>query len=153
MKITEHFSIEEAAHSDTAKKFNIDNQIPDSLMGNLHRMCEKLEQVRSLVGQPIMISSFYRCPELNTKVGGSKTSAHMDCRAVDFNAKFNTAEMVFNKIKDSKIEIDQCIIEQDKRGNEWVHIAIEKEGESPRNEFLRGIKGDTSSKFTRIARG
>lgn len=145
--------MEEASHSDTAKKLNIDNSIPESLLNNLQRMCARLEEVRALVGQPIMISSFYRCPELNTKVGGSKSSAHMDCRAVDFNAKFNTAEMVFNKIKDSKIEIDQCIIEQDKRGNEWVHIAIEKEGESPRNEFLRGIKGDTSSSFTRIHRG
>lgn len=153
MKITDHFSIEEAQHSDTASKFNIDNRIPEALLGNLHRMCSKLEEIRSLIGQPVMISSFYRCPELNAKVGGSKTSAHMDCRAVDFNCKFHSAEMVFNKIKDSKIQVDQCIIEQDKRGNEWVHVAIEKEGENPRNEFLRGIKGDTSSKFTRVARG
>ena len=153
MKITEHFSMEEASHSDTAKKLNVDNSIPESLLNNLQRMCARLEEVRALVGQPIMISSFYRCPELNTKVGGSKSSAHMDCRAVDFNAKFNTAEMVFNKIKDGKIEVDQCIIEQDKRGNEWVHLAIEKEGALPRNEFLRGIKGDTSSSFTRIHRG
>ena len=145
--------MEEASHSDTAKKLNVDNSIPESLLNNLQRMCARLEEVRALVGQPIMISSFYRCPELNTKVGGSKSSAHMDCRAVDFNAKFNTAEMVFNKIKDGKIEVDQCIIEQDKRGNEWVHLAIEKEGALPRNEFLRGIKGDTSSSFTRIHRG
>ena len=153
MNITEHFTLEEAQHSDTAKKLDIDNRIPDELLSNLHRMCEKLEEVRALVGQPIMISSFYRCPALNEKVGGSKTSAHMECRAVDFNAKFHTSEMVFDKIRESKIQVDQCIIEQDKRGNEWVHVAIEKEGSSPRNEFLRGIKGDTSSKFTRIARG
>ena len=33
---------------------------------------------------PVVISSGYRCPELNAAVGGSKTSQHMKAQAIDF---------------------------------------------------------------------
>jgi hypothetical protein len=154
MKITPHFSLEEASASDTAKRLDIDNSVPEELLGNIHKTCEKLEEIRALFnGLPILVSSFYRCPALNAKVGGAKNSAHMDGRACDFNVKGLEPREVLEKVASSKITFDQFIVEQDKRGNEWCHIAVEKDGAEPRNQILYGIKGDTSSSFTRVERG
>ena len=152
MKITEHFSLSEVEHSETAKRLGIDNSVPDGLISNVKRMCERLEQVRELFGQPIMISSFYRCPELNTKVGGSKTSAHMDGRACDFNVKWFNAENAFEKIKNSSIVIDQLIVESNSKGSSWVHFGIERDGEEPRKQYMIGKKSDSGSTFSRVER-
>ena len=147
MKITEHFTLAEAQSSDTATRLGIDNSIPESLMSNLSRMCETLEKVRAIFGKPIMISSFYRCPELNSKVGGSKTSAHMDCRACDFTIKGVDTDDAFNNIKSSGIEFDQLILESSSKGSTWIHIGIHKDGSEPRRMVMTGSKTDSGSTF------
>ena len=138
MKITEHFTLQEAEHSDTAKRLGIDNSIPEGLMGNLKRMCDLLESVRSLFNHPVMISSFYRGPELNKKVGGSKTSAHMDCRACDFTVKGVDVNDVFSNIKHSDIEFDQLILEYVNPrvpGSGWVHVSYDRHGNNRQQAF------------------
>ncbi|MFZ9908493.1 MAG: D-Ala-D-Ala carboxypeptidase family metallohydrolase [Candidatus Nanopelagicales bacterium] len=152
MKITEHFNLSEVENSDTAKKLGIDNSLPESLADNVLRTCKKLEEVRQLFGKRIIISSFYRSPELNSKVGGSKTSAHMDGRACDFNVQWFDSESAFNKIKESGIVLDQCILESNNKGSTWVHLGIEKEGSKPRNEYMLGKKDNTNSTYTRVER-
>ena len=147
MKITEHFSLQEAENSDTAKRLGINNSIPEALMANLKRMCNVLESVRSLFDKPIMISSFYRGPELNSKVGGSKTSAHMDCRACDFTIKGVDTDDAFNNIKSSGIEFDQLILESSSKGSTWIHIGIHKDGAEPRRMVMTGSKTDKGSTF------
>jgi hypothetical protein len=147
MKITEHFTLAEAQSSDTATRLGIDNSIPESLMSNLSRMCETLEKVRAIFGKPIMISSFYRCPDLNKKVGGSKTSAHMDCRACDFTVKGVDTDDAFNNIKSSGIEFDQLILESSSKGSTWIHIGIHKDGSEPRRMVMTGSKTDSGSTF------
>lgn len=144
--MTPHFSLKEITHSDTATRLGIDNSVPDSLMGNALRICERLEEVRALFNKPIMITSFYRCPELNKKVGGSKTSSHMDCRACDFTVKGIDVEDVFSNIKASKISFDQLILESSKTAT-WIHLGIEKEGEKPRQMVMSGTKTDKGSTF------
>ena len=146
MKITNHFALNEITNSDTAKRLGIDNSLPEELMSNARRMCERLEEVRALFNKPIMITSFYRCPELNTKVGGSKTSAHKDCRACDFTVKGVAVEDVFANIKSSEIIFDQLIIESSKTST-WIHLGIEKEGEKPRQMVMSGTKTDNGSTF------
>lgn len=144
--MTPHFTLEEVTKSETAQRLGIDNSVPAELMGNAKRMCERLEEVRALFNKPIMITSFYRCPELNTKVGGSKTSAHKDCRACDFTVKGIAVEDVFANIKSSKIIFDQLIIESSKTST-WIHLGIEKEGEKPRQMVMSGTKTDNGSTF------
>lgn len=147
MKITEHFTLAEAEASDTAKRLGIDNSIPESLMNNLKRMCETLEEIRAIFGKPLMISSFYRCPDLNKKVGGSKTSAHMECRACDFTIKGVETDEVFESIKHSNIIFDQLILESSSKGSTWVHIGIHKDGSEPRRMVMTGSKTDSGSTF------
>jgi len=42
-----------------------------------------LERIRLWVGQPVIVTSGYRCPEHNASVGGMKNSLHLEGRAVD----------------------------------------------------------------------
>lgn len=144
--MTPHFSLEEVTHSDTAKRLGIDNTVPLGLMDNVKRMCEKLEEVRSLFGKPIKITSFYRCPELNKKVGGSKTSAHMNGLACDFTVKGIDVEDVFSNIKASEITFDQLILESSKTST-WIHLGVEKDGDKPRQMVMSGTKTDKGSTF------
>lgn len=43
----------------------------------------KLEELRALVGAPIVITSGYRCPVHNRRVGGVAHSQHMQGKAAD----------------------------------------------------------------------
>jgi zinc D-Ala-D-Ala carboxypeptidase len=45
----------------------------------------KLQELRDLIGRPIILTSAYRSPEYNKKVGGAKYSMHMQGCAFDVN--------------------------------------------------------------------
>jgi uncharacterized protein YcbK (DUF882 family) len=52
--------------------------------GDYHlRFISPLEELRKAAGFPFVVSSAYRCPLHNARVGGSKASRHMDGTAVD----------------------------------------------------------------------
>jgi len=46
-------------------------------------LLRQLELLREKVGEPIRVTSGYRCPKHNAEVGGSETSLHMAGCAVD----------------------------------------------------------------------
>ena len=84
MKLTEHFTLEEMLHSDTAEKKKIENRINAAEVDNLVRLCQKvLEPLRAHFGVPIKINSAFRCKALNAAVGGAANSYHTKGRAVD----------------------------------------------------------------------
>ncbi len=113
----------ELVKSNIAKRNKIDNT-PDSLslqcMHNLINYC--LQPIRDRLGKPMIITSGYRCPELNKKVGGVSTSQHTKGQAVDFYVKDMTMQQVIDFIKKSGVEFDQLINEY----NKWVHISFVK---------------------------
>jgi len=77
MKLTEHFTLQEFERSATAEKYHINNSVPSQYVPVLQQLCkEVLEPLRSFVGKPIIISSGYRCNQLNVKVGGAYASQH-----------------------------------------------------------------------------
>ncbi len=47
------------------------------------RLIKGLEDLRSRIGKPLKITSGYRCPEHNKKVGGAQASEHVKGLAVD----------------------------------------------------------------------
>ena len=71
------FSIKELCKSSTAKKLNIDNTPTAEIEKNLTVLIEEcLDPIREKFGNPIMVASGYRCPQLNAACGGSPTSEH-----------------------------------------------------------------------------
>lgn len=139
MQLTEHFTLEEFLFSETAIRKGINNTPSEDTVANLKRLAERLEQVRSIFDKPIIVTSGYRCPELNAAVGGAKNSAHMTGRAADFTVLgYGPPLQVAIRItQKTGLMFDQLINEYDS----WVHFGIEAEGEAPRMQRLTYKRG------------
>ena len=120
MKLTEHFTLDEFTRSTTADRLKIDNSVPADLMPNIKLTVSQLELVRQALGKPIIITSGYRCPALNARVGGVATSAHTKGLAVDFHSSFGTPKEICHRLIDAGVEFDKLIQEH----NQWVHIGF-----------------------------
>ncbi len=132
MHLTPNFTLEELTASDAAVRLGIDNTAPSDVLPNLVRLAQMLEQVRAMLGVPIIVTSGYRSPEVNKAVGGSSASAHCDGRAADFKAPdFGTPMEVCRRIARSQLAFDQLIFE-----GAWSHIAIQRFEEKPRMHLL-----------------
>ena len=130
MRLTQNFSLEQLIYSETAVRERIDNTPRADVVDNLRLLAEGLERVHMLTGFPLEISSGYRSPELNRRVGGAKFSQHTQGLAADFTcAEFGPPVDIIKAIRDSDIEFDQCILEYAK----WVHISFSK---VPRGKVL-----------------
>ena len=118
-----NFSFSELLYSNTAEQYRIKN-IPDLEEADnlLELIVYCLQPIRDKLGKPMIISSGYRCEELNNKIGGVKNSQHTKGQAVDFKVKGMTAKEVINFIVDNDFEFDQLINEHDM----WVHISYAK---------------------------
>lgn len=120
--LTPHITLEEMVASQTAARMGINNVPTDPvILDNLKKTAELLEQIRTLLGnRPILISSGYRCLALNTAIGSSPSSAHVQGQAADFTCPgFGSPYDVCQAIMASNIKFDQLIYEF----SSWVHIA------------------------------
>lgn len=128
-QLSENFALAEFTASDIAARKGIDNAAPDWALPRLRKVALQMERVRALLGgKPIVISSGYRCPLLNTVVGGSPSSAHCDGWALDFTCPgFGTPLQICKAIEKDEAtfsNVDQLIHEFGR----WVHISFD-----PRN--------------------
>ena len=150
--ISKHISYKEGVHSNTAIRRGIDNTPTDDQLYFMEIVAEKVfEPLRKWVGGPIKINSFYRCPELNTAIGGSATSQHCKGQAMDIDDTFGkatNAEM-YNWIKEN-LDFDQMIWEfGDDDNPAWVHISYVSP-EKNRNRCLKAYKENGKTKYTVI---
>lgn len=134
-QLTQHFTLDELTRSQTAIRQGIDNIPPGSAQINLARLAEKLESIRSACGhRAVQITSGYRSPALNARIGGSRTSAHMDGRAADIVVRGMTPVQVARAIERAGIVLDQLIYE-----GTWVHVGIPRVGEVSRGNVMTAI--------------
>jgi zinc D-Ala-D-Ala carboxypeptidase len=132
-QLTPHFTLEEFCLSQEAVRAGIDNTPPPVAVANLVRMAKLLEKVRELLKKPMLITSGYRSPELNRRIGGSPKSAHVDGRAADFICPaFGTPYAVAKRIATARLGFDQMIHEYGR----WVHIAVPRAREPAQRELL-----------------
>lgn len=118
--LSPHFSLEEMTFSQTASRRGIDNTPPPEIIERLKHTASQLEVVRGLIGQPLIVSSGYRSPELNKTIGGSPNSAHCQGFAVDFSCPaYGSPLKICRAIDAAKISYDQLIQE-----GTWVHISF-----------------------------
>jgi zinc D-Ala-D-Ala carboxypeptidase len=122
--LSPHFTLQEMTASQTASRMGIDNTPDAETVQCLRELANVLERVRSLLGDlPVLISSGYRCPELNEEVGGSDTSAHMSGYAADFTVPgFGDPRDVCLAIEPHMytLGVDQLIYEYEG----WVHLGL-----------------------------
>jgi hypothetical protein len=97
-----------------------------------------LEQIRFLCGgHPVRINSGFRCPALNSAVGGVSDSAHLFGAAADIVIPdFGDVDKICNLLKGqlTELEIDQLINESDSRGDRWVHVGRAVPPNKPRHQ-------------------
>ena len=147
--ISKHISYKEGVHSNTAIRRGIDNTPTDDQLYFMEIVAEEVfEPLREWVGGPIKINSFYRCPELNTAIGGSATSQHCKGQAMDIDDTFGkatNAEM-YNFIKEN-LDFDQMIWEfGDDDNPAWVHVSYVSP-EKNRNRCLKAYKENGKTKY------
>ena len=147
--ISKHISYKESVYSNTATRRGIDNTPNDDQLSNMELVAEEVfEPLRSYVGGPIKINSFFRCPELNTAIGGSHKSQHCKGQAIDIDDTFGrmtNAEM-YHFIKD-KLNFDQLIWEfGDDDNPDWVHVSYVSD-EDNRNRCLKAYREDGKSRY------
>lgn len=140
MRLARNFRLSEFVFSETAIRYGIDNSLPPELNDNAIRMATWLQTFRDRLSKkyqkdmPIAVTSGYRGPLVNKKVGGSKTSAHCYALAADINviglSVHQTQYEIMKLMQDRPY--DQCIDEF----QGWVHIGLAKKGEEPRMQNL-----------------
>ena len=82
-----YFSINELTSSATALREGIDNRPNKCAYHLLHVLVQQLlDPIREAWGEPIVVSSGYRCKQLNALVGGAKYSHHILGCAADITA-------------------------------------------------------------------
>lgn len=126
MKLTEHFSLSEFEFSSTARARGINNHCPESLIPNLKNLCEQvLEPLREHVQEPVIISSGYRCPQLNRLVGGVSNSQHITGEACDIHlCDQKKLREWFAWLMDN-VNADQIILERASKTSShyWIHVS------------------------------
>jgi len=133
MNLSPNFTLEEMTASETAERHGIDNTPNNDVLMNLRRLALFLEDVRTAVGMPLRISSGYRSPEVNQKVGGKSTSQHCRGVAADLKVKGMTPDQVVKAIIKAGLPYDQVIREFDS----WTHVSISNtKDEKPRKMAL-----------------
>ena len=129
IKIGKYFSLPEMCASNTAAAHGITNVPGIRETVNLTFLCTKvLDPLRAANG-PITINSGYRCPSLNSLVGGVSNSQHVTGQAADISIKGDIAygKKLFNWIK-QHVEFDQLIWEHNKQGTYWIHVSYNLDG-------------------------
>ena len=121
-----YFSIEELTASATALREGIDNRPSKCAYHLLHVLVDQLlDPIREAWGEPIVVSSGYRCKELNELVGGAKHSHHLIGCAADLicgnRADHRKLFRLIQKMQqEGRIKFTQLILENDGR---WIHIS------------------------------
>jgi zinc D-Ala-D-Ala carboxypeptidase len=136
MRISENITLSEATKSQTAIREGIDNTPNETQLACMRLLAEKIYEPVKKACPNAFISSFFRCSQLNTKIGGAKGSQHEKGEAVDIDSNgFNN--MIFHFIKNNLV-FDQLIGEF-LTGSEpaWVHASYSKVN---RKQILVAVK-------------
>ena len=146
LQLSEHFNLTEFERSSTAQANNIDNSCPSQYIPALQQLCKTiLEPLRKHFGEPVIISSGYRCNQLNVKVGGAYASQHTLCEAADIVPPYNQRQTPhslhdwFEWLR-SNTDFDQLILEHDSKGSYWIHVSCRRNRKANRHQVFYDLK-------------
>lgn len=128
MNLTQNFTLSEMTKSETALRHGMDNTPGEVEIDNLKILAEKvLQPVRDHYTRGVKVNSGYRSPDVNAKVGGSRTSDHCRGMAADIEIpgvpNHELAEWIAQNLS-----FTQVILEFYTRGvpdSGWVHVSYD----------------------------
>ena len=128
MNLSPHFTLEEMTATQVR---GVDNRPPPEALAELQKTTEVIERVRAILQRPVIVSSGYRCPAVNSAVGGAMASAHLWGGACDFivpayGSPLDVARELAGYAE--SLDFDQLIYEW----AAWVHIGRARAGAARR---------------------
>ena len=143
MNLTANFTLAEMVKSETALRHDMDNTPGEAEIANLKQLAEKvLQPVRDAYGKGVKVNSGYRAPEVNAKVGGSKTSDHCKGQAADIEIP-GVANADLAKWITENLDFTQVILEFYTPGipdSGWVHVSYDPQ--NLKKQVLTATKQD-----------
>lgn len=122
-QLSRHFRLSEFTRSATAIRYGIDNTPdPDSIEALQNLCIHVLEPLREQFGV-IRITSGYRCPEVNEKIGGARRSQHMFGEAADIHCgSLERGRKMYNYVVEH-LDFDQMLLEMKGSVLHCIHIS------------------------------
>jgi len=143
MNLTENFTLSEMTKSETALRYDMDNSPPQEITSNLQALAvHVLQPVRDHYGKGVKVNSGYRSPDVNAKVGGSRTSDHCRGMAADIEIPGVPNHELAEWIR-SNLLFTQVILEFYTQGvpdSGWVHVSYDHE--NLKKQALTAVKQD-----------
>lgn len=141
MNLSPNFTLAELTRSQAARRHGLKNTPGPAAVANLRRLADLLEDVRLMLKRPVFVTSAYRAPAVNRRVGGSATSAHCFGLAADLEVPgLSPSQVAAMLAGDKKLmaQVDQLILEFPPGG--WVHLGLAKPGRAPRRQVLTATR-------------
>lgn len=126
-QISTNFSLSEFERTSTG----LPNSVPLKYMASLSKgVLSILQPLRDTLGVPVVISSGYRSPEVNKRVGGVHNSQHMYGQAADIIVPAHLYNRAWY-ILAANPNVDQLL-----GGRNFIHVSWTN-GREPRHYFNR----------------
>ena len=154
IQFTAHFALSEFVVSQTARNHEIKNVPSPEQVENLRALCiHTLEPLRHALDLPIIITSGYRCRELNSLLAQhSDKSQHLQGQAADFHightdgtddtdhSAVSRRKLLIKAFRtiilDENINFDQCIIYPN-----FIHVSYVRSGKNRRKVLKANGQG------------
>ena len=122
-QLSANFTLEELTFSQTASRLGIVNVPEAPQIDALKNLCvQVLQPLRDALGEPITVSSGFRCPALNRAVYGAPDSQHVLGQAADLQCFTLTPAEFFRRTVAQNLPFDQLIFEGGPHAV-WVHVS------------------------------
>ena len=142
-QLTQNFSLHELVKSETALRYDMENSPGPVETGNLAELAGKvLQPIRDHFQKGVKVNSGYRSPDVNAKVGGSRTSDHCKGMAADIEIPGMPNAELAEWIRDN-LAFTQVILEFYTQGipdSGWVHVSYDPA--NLKKQSLTAVKQD-----------
>jgi hypothetical protein len=142
-QLTKNFSLAEMVKSETALRHGMENNPGPDELNNLLNLCANvLQPIRDHYQKGVKVNSGYRSPDVNAKVGGSRTSDHTRGMAADIEIPGVANADLASYIRDN-LQFTQLILEFYTPGvpdSGWVHVSYD--GKDLKKQVLTATRKD-----------
>lgn len=120
--ITDHFTVKDACFLHQWNRLAVleDGVNTDKLI----TLCQKMEQIRSILNQPIVVHCMFRSPDYNKQIGAPSNDVHSMNLACDFDCNPNLTCDQIKTILLPQLELLDIRMENNGAGANWVHIDL-----------------------------